>query len=76
MGLWIRTQDGKRLVNVDEVVVDGRKIKTFSQTHALGLVLGKYNSQENALRVLDDLFKKLKAADVKHLTFEMPQEQF
>lgn len=72
MSLWIRTQDKMRLVKLDSLQLTGKKIKGFSQFHALGLTLGKYESQESAASALDSLQSKIKGETDYHTVFEMP----
>ena len=58
MDLWIRSQDKKKLIKVDEVkietVVEGN---TFIYSHATDL--GTYETKERALEVLDEIQKLL-----------------
>ncbi len=53
--LWIATQDKQSLVNVKEVTVNGKKIKGLVSSGTLDewSHLGKYESNERALEVLN-----------------------
>lgn len=72
MSMWIRTQDKTRLAKLDSIQLTGKKIKGFSQFHALGLTLGKYESEESAASALDSLQSKIKSESGYHMVFEMP----
>ena len=53
MDLWIRTQNKKALVKVDNLHVDGYYI------YSANTILAKYYSEERAIEVLDEIFKSL-----------------
>ena len=58
MDLWIRSQDRKKLMKVDEVKIETVKDgNTFIYTHATDL--GTYETKERALEVLDDIQNKI-----------------
>ena len=54
MELWIRSQDRKKLIKVDEVKIETVKEgNTFIYSHATDL--GTYETKERALEVLDEI---------------------
>lgn len=86
--MWIRSQDGKTLAKVTRLAVVGRTIQNLPAT---GIeddydVMGKYESEERAIEVLDEIENQLfkytelheKANDyhkiTKHIVFQMPEE--
>ncbi|MEN8154480.1 MAG: hypothetical protein ABFR75_10700 [Acidobacteriota bacterium] len=73
MKLWIRTQDKKRIVCVESVALRGKNLKLYSQQYPLGLLLGKYDTEERAMSVMDTIFTKLKSNGSADLLFEMPE---
>ncbi len=75
MSLWVRAQDKKRFSEVVEVLVDGKKVRSLSQQHPMGMVLGKYESEAQAVSVLDEMQKKLKDSTRYYTVYEMPQQQ-
>lgn len=62
MDLWIRTQDGKQLLKVQELLLDGDEIHTSSSQYS-GL-LGEYETKERALEVFDEIQKFMQASDI------------
>ena len=73
MKLWIKTQDKKRIVAVDNISVKGRNLRFVSQQYPFGLLLGKYENTEKAQSILDSIFSKLKASSTSECIFEMPE---
>lgn len=74
--LWIVTQDKKSLVNVKEVTVNGKKIEGVIGSASLdewSKVLGKYESNERALEILNEIFMKIEESSGT-VTFTMPQK--
>ncbi|MGY0694705.1 hypothetical protein ACW2QC_18310 [Virgibacillus sp. FSP13] len=75
--LWIATQDKQSLVNVKEVTVNGKKIKgivsstTFDEWNK---DLGKYESNERALEIINEIFMKIEENDGIPVTFAMPKK--
>ncbi|MBO0603475.1 hypothetical protein I2483_17560 [Sporosarcina sp. E16_3] len=75
--LWISTQDKQSLINVKEVTVKGKKIKGFVSGSTLdewSKDLGKYESNERALEVLNEIFMKIEENNGVSTTFVMPKE--
>ena len=72
--LWISTQDNLSLINVKEVTVNGKKIKGRSTLDEWSIDLGKYDSNERALEVLSEIFKKIEEKNGFSATFAMPKK--
>lgn len=75
--LWIVTQDKQSLINVKEVTVNGKKIEGVIGSATLdhwGKVLGKYESNERALEILNEVFMKIEESNGISVTFTMPQK--
>lgn len=76
--LWIRTQDKHKLLNIPGVTVKGKKIESIGGSGLLdGLdnnILGKYESNERALEVLNEILTKIEESTVVSVTFIMPKE--
>ncbi|MFC4619327.1 hypothetical protein ACFO4N_11445 [Camelliibacillus cellulosilyticus] len=73
--LWIATQDKQSLVNVKEVTVNGKKIEGFIGNGLLdSKVLGKYESNERALEILNQMFEEIEGNRGITVTFTMPQK--
>lgn len=73
--LWISTQDKQSLINVKEVTVNGKKIKGIVSSSSLdewSKDLGKYESNERALEVLNEIFMKVDENNGISTTFAMP----
>ena len=51
--MLIKTQDGKRILKVNGVAVEGQLIK--GQLYDCWVLLGKYNSENEAINVLNKL---------------------
>lgn len=67
--MWIRSQDLKALVNVQNIEMDGEcEIWGFGNA----TLLGKYSTKEKALKVLDEIQKRTEYLDPK--VFQMPQD--
>lgn len=66
--MWIRSQSLTVLVNTKEICIeDKRKI------WAEGYLIGKYSTEEKALKVLDDIESHLKGP--YGIVFQMPQDE-
>lgn len=75
--LWISTQDKQSLINVKEVTIKGRKLKGFVSGSTLdewSKDLGKYESNERASEILNEIFEKIEGGSGNYLTFTMPEE--
>lgn len=67
--MWIRSQDGTELVDINQVVIEGNKIICCKW------VLGEYRTSARTFVVLDEIHDRLN--DFKNgyrEVFEMPQE--
>lgn len=57
--MWIRSQDRKLLINVDNVCVSKMGYKDYVEISQIGeqfnYRLGRYSSEEKALKVLDEI---------------------
>ena len=66
MELWIRSQDKTKLVKVNYVYVIENKINSFSiygETIDSGPIIGRYETKERALEVLDEIQDELIGSD-------------
>lgn len=73
--LWILTQDKKRLINTIEVTVNGKKIEGVIGSGLLDSnVLGKYESNDRALEILNEIFIKIEGNNGFSVTFTMPEK--
>jgi len=75
--LWIATQDDKSLMTVKEITVDGKKIEGVIGSASLdhwSKILGKYESKERALEVLDEIFTKIEGCNGTFVTYTMPKK--
>lgn len=70
--MWIRSQDKRRLLNVNLVEVDGKEVRGYQHAFFIGdysssndwgsnndILLGKYETEERALEVLDVIHQNL-----------------
>lgn len=55
MNLWIRSQDGEKIVNCNDIVVNGCSIIGYFDKDTEYEDLGTYKSKERALEVLDEI---------------------
>lgn len=71
--MWIRSQDRKVLTKIDDLDIDGA-----NQIWGDCSLLGKYSSQEKALRVFDEIQDELESEEFNITdlpdVFEMPQD--
>ncbi|MCK4762466.1 MAG: hypothetical protein KAW12_09735 [Candidatus Aminicenantes bacterium] len=74
MSYWVRTQDKKNLVQLERILLNGKKVKGYSQMHPLGITLGSYGSEDRAAGVVDAMQGKIGSAAGLHIFFEMPRE--
>ena len=65
--MWIRSKDGKILTEIHNLDIDD-----INQIWDGSSLLGKYSSEENALKVLDEIQKRTEYLDPK--VFQMPQD--
>jgi len=60
MGIWIRSQDGKKLVNVNELWRDTKSIYgCHNTTDDAGFILGTYADGSEAMQVLDMIERRI-----------------
>ncbi|WP_226036850.1 hypothetical protein [Aquibacillus saliphilus] len=75
--LWIATQDDKSLINAKEITVDGKKIEgvmgSVSMAH-WSKNLGKYESNERAIEILNEIFVKIEESNGFSVTYTMPEK--
>lgn len=65
--MWIRSQGLTVLVNAKEICIED-KTKIWAE----GYLIGKYSTEEKALKVLDDMENRLKSS--YGMVFQMPQD--
>lgn len=77
--MWIRSQDRKSLSDVNGILVDTTIDK--SKCYIYGFVdrgrdiLGEYSTKEKAMEVLNDIYFRIKYADIDEvLVYEMPKD--
>ena len=59
MNLWIRSQDREKIVNCNDIVVNGYSIIGYFDKDTEYEDLGNYKSKERALEVLDEIQNKI-----------------
>lgn len=74
MKLWIKTQDKKRVVEIDNILIKGGTLKYVSQQFPFGVLLGKYKDHDKARSTFDTLFSRLNSAGGNDCVFEMPED--
>ncbi|MEN8221888.1 MAG: hypothetical protein ABFR36_01405 [Acidobacteriota bacterium] len=74
MKLWIKTQDKKRIMEIDNVSIKGNSLRFFSQQNPFGILLGKYKEPGKAQTILDTIFSRLNSAAGSDCVFEMPED--
>ena len=75
--LWITTQDKQSLISANEVTVKGKKIIGVIGSATLdewSKDLGKYESNERALEILNEIFTKIEESSGISVTFTMPKK--
>lgn len=75
--LWIATQDDKSLINAKEITVDGKKIEGVIGSAAMdhwNKILGKYESNERALEILNEIFTEIEESNGFSVTYTMPKK--
>ncbi|MUK89285.1 hypothetical protein GMD78_12975 [Ornithinibacillus sp. L9] len=74
--LWIITQNKQSLVNVKEVTVKGKNIEGIIGSSNLdwSKSLGKYESNERALEIVNEIFTKVEESNGISVTFTMPEK--
>ncbi|MBM7601503.1 hypothetical protein JOC34_003928 [Virgibacillus halotolerans] len=75
--LWLLTQNKQSLLNVKDVTVKGKNIEGFIENSLLdqwNKTLGKYESNERALEILNEIFMKVEESNGFSITFIMPEK--
>ncbi|CVN41282.1 hypothetical protein FBF75_16295 [Bacillus sp. S2(2019)] len=73
--LWIFTQNEQSFVNVHEVTVTGKKIEGFiAGSDSWVKTLGKYDSNDRASEILQDIVKVIEKNPNGTMTYRMPQQ--
>lgn len=72
--MWVRSQDRKSLLEIDDVEID-----SVNQIWGSGSLLGKYSTYEKVIRVFDEIQDELDS-EVFYITdlpdvYEMPQDE-
>lgn len=90
MGIWIRSQDKKSLINCTDIRVVSYKDSCKIWDYKVDEVLGTYETESRALEVLDEIQEKLtqnteytfeseianyeKQSIKSHFVYQMPKE--
>lgn len=75
--LWILTQNKQSLMNVRDVSVKGKHLVGFVENDLLdqwNKTVGKYDSTERAIEILNEIFTKIEESNGTAITFTMPQK--
>lgn len=76
--MWIRSQDGKILMDCNFFAIEEYGIKyaviTLSGKSGISVSLGTYSTKEKALRVLSDIQEWYECSYGE--TFQMPQDEY
>ncbi|MEK3856322.1 hypothetical protein [Cytobacillus sp. FSL H8-0458] len=75
--LWVKTQNKRSLVNVKEIAVKANAVEgIISRSFFVywSRVLGEYDSNERALEVVEQIYKKLEHGGNGFAVFFMPDK--
>ncbi|MCM2989955.1 hypothetical protein M3580_12035 [Bacillus safensis] len=73
--LWIFTQNQQSFVHVHEVTVTGKKIEgMIAGSDTWVKTLGKYDSNDRASEILQDIVKTIEANQDATVTYRMPNQ--
>ncbi|OYN67626.1 hypothetical protein [Bacillus safensis] len=73
--LWIFTQNQQSFVHVHEVTVAGKKIEgMIAGSDTWVKTLGKYDSNDRASEILEDIVKTIEAYQDATVTYRMPNQ--
>jgi len=72
--LWIKTQNKKKVLLVDNITIRGKSLRVLNQQYPFGLLIGKYENPDKAQTVLDSICSKLKTCTTQECVFEMPDD--
>jgi hypothetical protein len=79
MELWIRSQDKNCLVNIKAVIMLNKEIRGYYNENP-NWFLGKYDNEERALEVLNEIQNFIERKDIegnryyKNEIYKMPEE--
>ena len=65
MELWIRSQDNKELIKVNDLYIFDNEINVNN-----GITIGKYKSEERAVEVINEIENMLKVRVITHGSYE------
>ncbi|ARF12986.1 hypothetical protein [Sporosarcina ureae] len=74
--LWILTQNKQSLMNVRDVSVKGKHIVGFIESSLLdqwNKSMGKYESNERAIEILEEIYSRIEESAGASVTYTMPQ---
>ena len=73
--MWIRSQDTKELINATRIQADRNTIYTFSTIDVENgwIELGRYETDEKAIKVLDDIQYEVINYDPTNNVYIMPE---
>lgn len=72
--MWIRSQDKKTLMKVVYLNIDDKKIFGIGHLEDCELILGKYESADRAMEVLNSIQNRLASEqEGKVIVIEMPE---
>ncbi len=74
MKIWVRTFDRTKLFKISSFAVDGMKVVGYQNNQSIfdSIILGKYDSAERAIAVLDEIQEQIKKSAEETLVIEMP----
>nr|WP_277717626.1 hypothetical protein [Priestia flexa]WEZ10411.1 hypothetical protein P5663_21010 [Priestia flexa] len=75
--LWVFTQNKQSLVNVKEITVKGKNVEGVigsSNLDQWSMVLGKYDSNNRALQIVEHIFLEIEESSNQYITFSMPKK--
>lgn len=75
--LWLLSQNKQSLMNVKDVTVKGKSIVGLVENSFLdqwNKTLGKYESNERALEIINEIFTKMEKSSAAHVTYIMPEK--
>ncbi|MFB9973969.1 hypothetical protein FPQ10_06840 [Allobacillus sp. SKP2-8] len=75
--IWVKAQDQDSLLQVNQLLIKGKKIEGIIQWHPLqkwSEIVGKYDSEERAQAVLDDIFRVVEESNGHFVTYTMPEQ--
>ncbi|MBR7553987.1 hypothetical protein ACFFJI_04255 [Allobacillus sp. GCM10007491] len=75
--IWIKAQNGESLLQVNQLLMKGKKIEGIIHWHPMqkwSEIVGKYESAERAQEVLDDIFCTMEESKGHFVTYTMPAQ--